>query len=726
MNSHKQPDILITVYYMKRIFLGLAIHNHQPLGNFPWVFEDAYRRAYLPMLEALARHPSICAALHYSGCLVDWLLDEHPEFFDILQQLHKNGQVEIMGGGYYEPILPSIPVADRSGQIAKMGDFIQERFGMRPAGMWLAERVWEPSLPTVLAGAGISWTLVDDTAFKMVGKDDAGLLGYFNTEDQGSPVKVFPISKYLRYSIPWHKVEDVIAYLRENASEEGNKIVVLGDDGEKFGIWPETDKHCWEEKWVDDFFTALEQNSEWLITIKPGEYAAVYPPAGRICLPCASYDEMMEWSLPPEKANEYTEFKHRLEEKGRLKDLRYVQSGFWRNFLVKYPEINRMHKKMLLVHEKVYRALTAGKADCGLDYLWRAQCNCPYWHGVFGGIYLTDIRAMTYSNLIRAEVTADSVLAPVDSMQEIRELDFDGDGNNEVLVDGKWFNLYVSPAEGGSIFEWDLRKQGYNLLSTMSRRPESYHSKLLDTGNRAEGDSGENIIKNIHDGVRLKEGQSVLMPVYDKLPRSCMLDHFLGSDVTITQFMNNACFESTGFAGARYQYRVEKSMIMMQRQGEVRCGQEQVPLRLEKAVIPIQQQDMLNVDYWFANKGEAAIDTVFACEWNFNLLGGGHNDSAYYRVEGAEIGDTHLDSWGEIREVEQLVMGNSYLGIEVELKLERPLTLWRFPVESLSSSEGGVERVYQANCLVILVPLQLAPGGEFRFKYSWHVKDIRP
>ena len=58
---------------VKRIYLGLAIHNHQPLGNFPWVFEDAYQRAYLPMLEALLRHPSISVALHYSGCLLDWL-----------------------------------------------------------------------------------------------------------------------------------------------------------------------------------------------------------------------------------------------------------------------------------------------------------------------------------------------------------------------------------------------------------------------------------------------------------------------------------------------------------------------------------------------------------------------------------------------------------------------------------------------------------------------------
>jgi alpha-amylase/alpha-mannosidase (GH57 family) len=79
---------------LKRIFLGLAIHNHQPLGNFPWVFEDAYRRGYLPMLEALGRHPSVSVSLHYSGCLLDWLSDEHPEFFKLLAKLISREQVD--------------------------------------------------------------------------------------------------------------------------------------------------------------------------------------------------------------------------------------------------------------------------------------------------------------------------------------------------------------------------------------------------------------------------------------------------------------------------------------------------------------------------------------------------------------------------------------------------------------------------------------------------------
>jgi alpha-amylase len=104
----------------------------------------------------------------------------------------------------------------------------------------------------VLPDAGVDWTMVDDTGFKMVGKGDEDLFGYFNTEEQGRYLKIFPISKYLRYSIPWHTVERVIGYLKDNASESGDRIAVLGDDGEKFGVWPETYEHCWENHWVDD------------------------------------------------------------------------------------------------------------------------------------------------------------------------------------------------------------------------------------------------------------------------------------------------------------------------------------------------------------------------------------------------------------------------------------------------------------------------------------------
>ena len=68
------------------------------------------------------------------------------------------GQVEILGGGYYEPVLASLPERDRIGQLARMGDELEALFGRRPSGAWLAERVWEPDLPTSLAAGGYDWT----------------------------------------------------------------------------------------------------------------------------------------------------------------------------------------------------------------------------------------------------------------------------------------------------------------------------------------------------------------------------------------------------------------------------------------------------------------------------------------------------------------------------------------------------------------------------------------
>jgi alpha-amylase/alpha-mannosidase (GH57 family) len=500
---------------LKHIFLGLAIHNHQPLGNFPWVFEQAYQQAYLPMVEALEKHPYIRLSLHYSGCLIDWLEQNHSDFLDRLGKLVTRRQVEIIGGAYYEPILPVIPDADKLGQIAKMADFVTRRFGTRPTGLWLAERVWEPYLAKILAEAGVDWTLVDDNAFKSLGVEDKNLFGYYITEEQGFNVKVFPISKQLRYSIPWHDVEQVIAYLNMEASDEEGKIAVLGDDGEKFGFWPGTYKYCWEKEWIDKFFTELKANQSWLRTIPLGEYMRQFPAQGRIYLPCASYEEMMEWSLPADKSWEYNNLKHQLEAEGRQNITQFMYSGLWRNFLIKYPEINRMHKKMLHVHQKVYQARAINKRDSGLDDLWQAQHNCPYWHGVFGGIYLADIRAITYNRLIQAESKAENTIRKHRSwLSKIRrsgrvwaewqKLDFDDDGNEELLTDTDSFSVYLSPREGGSIFEWDLRRHNYNVLSTLARRPEAYHKVLTEPPSEKEAGNG-NAIPSIHDQIKVKD-----------------------------------------------------------------------------------------------------------------------------------------------------------------------------------------------------------------------------
>ena len=135
------------------ISLALALHNHQPVGNFGWVFAEVYESAYAPMIDALERHPGVRLSLHYTGPLLEWLVAERPDAIHRLRGLADRGQVEILGGGYYEPVLASLPERDRIGQLVRMGDELERLFGHRPQGAWLAERVWEPDLPTTPTSA---------------------------------------------------------------------------------------------------------------------------------------------------------------------------------------------------------------------------------------------------------------------------------------------------------------------------------------------------------------------------------------------------------------------------------------------------------------------------------------------------------------------------------------------------------------------------------------------
>ena len=170
---------------LNKVSLALVIHSHQPVGNFDHVIEEAYQRAYAPFVQTLLQHPRFRLSLHYSGILLEWLEKRHPEYFEQLRELIGRGQVELFGGGYYEPILPSISDADKIFAGAQAGGLPSKHWGTAPRGAWVAERVWEPSLARPLAQAGVEYVVLDDTHFLAAGLDPARLHGIYITEEQG-------------------------------------------------------------------------------------------------------------------------------------------------------------------------------------------------------------------------------------------------------------------------------------------------------------------------------------------------------------------------------------------------------------------------------------------------------------------------------------------------------------------------------------------------------------
>jgi len=721
----------------KRIHLSLVIHNHQPVGNFDSVFEEAYQKAYLPMIEVLEKYPDFRIGLHYTGPLRDWLVEHHPDFLPRIRAMVARGQVEILTGGYYEPILVSIPDADKHGQIQKLTQAVWDDFGYQATGAWLAERVWEPHLARHLAEAGVDYTIVDDTHFRYIGLEtDEDLMGYYLTEEQGVPLKIFGSSKFLRYSIPWKPVSEVIDYLRSVATERGNRVAFMGDDGEKFGLWPGTWEHVWGGDrrlggWMEEFIRACLDQRDWLTTITPADYIKAWPSRGRVYLPTASYDEMTEWALPPEQAYAITHLKAQLKAEGRDDILRFIKGGFWRNFLRKYPEVNNMHKKMIRVSHKVH-AMPQGKAkQRALDHLWHGQCNCPYWHGLFGGIYLAHIRRANYEHLIRAEQLADTAHHGNRPWIRVEETDFDRDGHPEILIETDVMNCYLAPRHGGQLFEWDWRDKAFNLLNGLTRRREGYHQDLIDAreqGRVVVAGSPEDEAGIHVQVVRVRQPGVEHELHFDWYRRLGLIDHFWHPHVTPEGFAQAVAGEAGDFVSEPFAWQIEENetgqvVVHLYRDGGVWVGERFLPVRLEKRLQFASGSPRFSAHYTLRNQSEHPLTARFGVENNFALLSGHHPDG-FYHVPGHELEDPFLDSMGEVVNARGVELGHRWFGVRVQWEWDQPACLWRAPVNTVSNSEAGFERVYQASSVMPLWTLNLPPGEAWTVGMSFALASL--
>jgi alpha-amylase len=693
----------------RRISLALTLHNHQPVGNFGWVIAETYDRAYLPMLEALERHPRVQLALHYTGPLIEWLRAERPDFLDRLGRLVERGQVETVGGGWYEPVLAALPERDRVGQLVRMADELERQFGSRPSGAWLAERVWEPDLPTSLVTAGYRWTVLDDAHFRAAAIPEAALWGPYTTDDQGKVLTVFGTEQGLRYRIPFSDVDDVIGYLHDHATEAGERVGTMGDDGEKFGGWPTTYEHCWgRTAWVERFFTALEASGDWLSTVTPSGWLEGHGPVGRVYLPTGSYAEMGEWALPADESRAFAEAVHEAHAAGRP-EARWLRGAIWRNFQVKYREVNDLHKQMLRASDLV-EAMPSGSArERALDHLLAGQSNDCYWHGLFGGIYLPDLRVAALRHLIAAEDLAlGEPGAPVDSG---RLVDLDLDGREEALLVGDGQIVGVKLDEGAGIGRWDLRAARHPLAAVMRRRPEAYHAKVVAHGvaggDAAGGDGtpevGTDSPASIHDIVTLKQAGLAEHLQYDAYERRSGLVRLLPASAAAEQVAGGSAIDlAPAVAGPWSLEAIAPDRVV--------AGWSGGGLTLHKTIrISGGRLDpSLLVEVELSNGTSEAFEALLGIEFAVMLLGGGHNPAAFHEIDGRRIAH---DERAVAEGLTRLAAGNEQLGITVETLVDAPSDAWITPIQSVSNSEGGFELVYQGSAVLIVRPISLGPGA---------------
>jgi len=671
------------------ISLLLGVHAHQPVGNFSAVLEEAHARCYGPFLHTLHRYPEFRFAAHFSGWLLDRLLDKYPQDMALLGEMVARGQAELFGGGDCEPVLAAIPQRDRIGQVNALTEKLSRHFGARVEGVWLTERVYIPTVVPALADCGMKYVTVDDYHFLCVGKEAAELDGFHTTEEDGRSIDLFAISEQLRYRLPFSPAAEAVAYL-ESLARDGHRAAVYFDDIEKFGIWPETHEWVYGKRWLEQFIEGVLA-SPLIRTETYSDFHARSTTGGIIYLPTTSYIEMNEWTLPARAAAVYDDLVGREKRAGRYEESKpFVRGGIWKNFFMRYPEANWMHKRMLVLSGRL-AALPPGADRTALtehpltEHLYRAQANDAYWHGLFGGLYLPHLRREVYSNLLTLEAALDA-LAP---RPPLAVSDPDFDGVRELFLSNADAQAVVKIDAHAALCEFDAYGLSHNFGDVLTQRTEHYYRKL-NVGLEAAPEpahAGDGIASP-HDRVAFKDAAGLADMSYapDARPRRLFADawHRLDGQTawphyTAAEF--KAPLMRAAFAAPLDGGEVAKTIALAGR--------------------------TLQVGYRLSNVPGGR----FSVQLNLAMPSCDGYSGRYILADGSVpcgFGQELI-----LADAVQLTLDDRFLGGGLRLTASRPLDIEARPHFTVSQSEAGFEKIMQAVCLTLSWPIDavLRPAG---------------
>jgi 4-alpha-glucanotransferase len=683
-----------------KVRLLLALHFHQPVGNFDSVFEDAARLCYRPIVDHFERHPGVPAAFHLSGCLLEWLERRDRPLLDRIVRLVSSGRIEAMGGGFYEPILTTIPREDALDQIARLREYWRSRTGIEPRGAWIAERVWEPGLASLLAEAGVAYTILDDQHLRFAGLLDDRFSGLFVTEREAKPVGFFPSDFQLRYLIPFRPIETVRDHFRSLEAGGREWILTYGDDVEKFGFWPGTHRWVFEEGWLEKFLALLEEERGPVAASTPGSYFAERPPARKVYVPNASYTEMLEWALPAASAAAYGSTRRAALDAGSPPEQvrAFVRGSLWDMFLSRYPEADQLHKHVLWTSRRA-RALPAAFPGAGaaVTAALRAQCNCAYWHGLFGGLYFPHLRHGAYRNVLEADEILAREAGPGPGRVAVERVDLDGDLREEVILRTATTQAFLRPDDGLTLVELDHLPSRFNVTNIVSRWEESYHRGADQT----HAPAADGALASPHEHAVAIRSEDLRSQIFDVHPLRGLRDFVSSAAPTVESLSRTGDLES--LRGPIVSWQTDETGVS----GRARLGAIEFRKR-----IALDTSGSLTARWDLEGPDEGAgthawLGTILC----LSLLTPDAPDrarileSAAGRVSRGAPGDPSVEE-NAIR----LTLEDRAFGFALDVVPDRPARLITAPIRTLQRSEDRYESTYQGTLVALCWPVGSGTG----------------
>jgi alpha-amylase len=377
-----------------------------------------------------------------------------------------------------------------------------------------------------------------------------------------------------------------------------------------------------------------------------------------------------------------------------------------------------LQKKVVHVSGKVRKLTVKPSRDKAVTHateqatslLLRSQCNDAYWHGVFGGLYAPHLRTALWNSVIQAEAIADRLSHRAKQYADVAQFDFDSDGREEIYFTSDRYAALLRPDDGATICAIDCRETNVALINSLERRPEAYHSTLKNLA--AKSYQG---VHSIHEQTRVKEEGLERWLHYDRWPRHAFRLLLFGPTKTYQDCATVSLDENAALAGGRFR------VLDVSKTGATLASEESADWPAEKTFTfaPTPKGFEIGCGVTVRRTAPGAASVVIGIEAVVNFLAPAAPDRYF-----ESSGQRYPLRWASAVPASSLRVVDEWQKTEVELRATAARDFWISPIETVSESEDGFERIYQGSQIIAIWPVELQTGAEWKGKLTLAVSTI--
>lgn len=412
-------------------------------------FSENYQTVYKPLISFLYSHPKFKFTFSFTGEQLAWYKKNCPEFLKVLGELNSRRQIEILGGGYYNPIFPLLYPMDRTGQIEKLSSEIRDLIGKRPRGISLFASSWESSLISTFQSCGMEYAILDSSLIP----PSKQLYLPIITADKGKTLCIFPSFSNFEPDeniTPSAYLKNIISAIKK-VSKENIPFSEVDERTVTVDLGKHLTGRLLKSGWIEDFLEELENSYSGTIELslpltcrrESASFVQSYIPAG-------ISSKISLWALIP-----FTAVQNKEKFPLTIYDLFRT-----------YPRHQALYNRMLYVSMLLNQCHgDKMRKKAAREKLWESQEGKAFIYSPSEAEFNSKRRFLAYKSLAEAEKL---IREAEDFTESITAFDYNCDGNDEYICHMNQYNACIG-LESGSVFEFDVMKNFINYTDNYSR-----------------------------------------------------------------------------------------------------------------------------------------------------------------------------------------------------------------------------------------------------------------